>query len=121
MLTVEKIGGSSMSKFQDVYKNIIHINGDVVYGRIFVVSAYDNVTNWLLEHKKSKAPGIYQFFINNEPYETELDKLLDRLMEINNTFTDLKLDPLASRQYLSDRVGQTKNYLRSMAEGIASG
>ena len=41
MLTVEKIGGTSMSKFGDVLRNIIkgtREEGDY-YNRIFVVSA----------------------------------------------------------------------------------
>jgi aspartokinase len=54
MLTVHKIGGTSMTKFGDVVENIIigQTEGENYYNRIFVVSAYNNVTNWLLEHKK---------------------------------------------------------------------
>ena len=72
MLTVEKIGGTSMSQFGDVLNNIIVGKRDksMVYNRIFVVSAYANVTNWLLEHKKTKEPGIYQKFAQNEDYES---------------------------------------------------
>ena len=42
MLTVEKIGGTSMSAFGDVLRNIILYNrtGPELYNRIFVVSAY---------------------------------------------------------------------------------
>ena len=56
MLTVEKIGGTSMSGFDEVLKNIIIGNRkpSEMYNRVFVVSAYNNVTNWLLEHKKQK-------------------------------------------------------------------
>jgi len=55
-----------MSQFQDVMKNIIKGDrkGDELYNRIFVVSAYNNVTNWLLEHKKTGEPGIYNKFLN---------------------------------------------------------
>jgi aspartate kinase len=54
MLTVEKIGGSSMSKFGDVMSNIIMkpCGECSYYNRIFVVSAYNNVTNWLLSIKR---------------------------------------------------------------------
>ena len=78
MLTVEKIGGTSMSQFQDVLKNIIigtRKPGDY-YNRIFVVSAYNNVTNWLLEHKKTREPGIYVKFVNQEDYNLVEDKHL---------------------------------------------
>jgi aspartate kinase len=59
MITVEKIGGTSMSKFPEVLQNIIIGNrkGNDLYNRIFVVSAYSGVTNWLLEHKKNGGTG----------------------------------------------------------------
>ena len=58
MLTVEKIGGTSMSRFQDVLNNIIIGTREKreYYNRVFVVSAYNDVTNWLLEHKKTGEP-----------------------------------------------------------------
>ena len=63
MLTVEKIGGTSMSQFQDVLQNIITGKRapEQMYNRIFVVSAYNNVTNWLLEHKKTGEPGAVSY------------------------------------------------------------
>ena len=77
MLTVEKIGGTSMSQFQDVLQNIIKGDrkNEELYNRIFVVSAYNNVTNWLLEHKKTDEPGIYNKFLNGEDYSSALDSL----------------------------------------------
>ena len=70
MLTVEKIGGTSMSKFQDVLKNIIFNvpEPNNYYNRIFVVSAYAGVTDKLLEQKKTGAPGIYAKFVPGEDY-----------------------------------------------------
>ena len=70
MLSVHKIGGTSMSKFEDVLQNIVirqARDGDY-YNRIFVVSAYNNVTNWLLEHKKTGEPGVYDLFVKNQDY-----------------------------------------------------
>lgn len=110
-----------MSKFHDVFKNIIHVNGKVPYNRIFVVSAYENVTNWLLEHKKTGEPGVYIKFVNNENYEAALDALCEKLIAINQTFLDIGLDETVARQFIADRIEQTKNYLRSMGEVIASG
>ena len=74
MLTVEKIGGTSMSAFQDVLQNIIigKRKPEEMYNRIFVVSAYNNVTNWLLEHKKTGEHGIYVKFLNKEDYKLSL-------------------------------------------------
>src|ERR1035437_3997665 len=94
MLTVEKIGGTSMSAFHDVVKNIIigNRNPSQYYNRIFVVSAYNNVTNWLLEHKKSGEPGVYQKFANGQDYNPRLEELLEKLIEINKGLESIGLD-----------------------------
>ena len=64
MHTVEKIGGTSMSRFEEVLDNIFigRREGAALYQRIFVVSAYSGMTNLLLEHKKTGEPGVYQRF-----------------------------------------------------------
>lgn len=123
MLTVEKIGGTSMTQFHDVLKNIIG-RPDALgfrYGRVFVVSAYAGVTNLLLEDKKTKAPGIYQQFVQGEEYENSLDELLNRLLSINETFTEMGLDYQQCKDFLIERIDQTKAYLKSMEDIIASG
>jgi len=58
--SVEKIGGTSMSSYNDVLNNIwlrkqVPFSQDAAsyYQRIFVVSAYSGLTNALLEHKKN--------------------------------------------------------------------
>lgn len=123
MLTVEKIGGTSMSKFQDVLQNIIigPCSNEDYYNRIFVVSAYNNVTNWLLEHKKTKEPGIYLKFVNNESYNKSLFELLDKLIAINRTFGDIKLDQNKADEFITNRIKQAKNYLNSLADVMATG
>ena len=123
MLTVEKIGGTSMSKFQDVLKNIIiaPCQNEDYYNRIFIVSAYNNVTNWLLEHKKTKEPGIYQKFVANEEYNKSLFNLLDKLIAINRTFVDIKLNQNKADEFITNRIKQAKNYLNSLANVLATG
>jgi aspartate kinase len=123
MLTVEKIGGTSMSKFHEVLKNIIIGEREDCdyYNRIFVVSAYDNVTNWLLEHKKTGEPGIYQKFLNNEDYSRALHGLLNKLLDINRTFTDINLDIEVADKFITNRIVQAKNYLNSLGDVLASG
>jgi aspartate kinase len=123
MLTVEKIGGTSMSKFEDVLKNIIlkARDGDGLYKRIFVVSAYNNVTNWLLEHKKTKEPGIYQKFVNHEDYNLALRELLDRLIDINRTFASVGLDQNKADEFITNRIVQARYYLNSLADVLATG
>ena len=123
MLTVEKIGGTSMSKFGEVLNNIILFNrkpGDY-YNRIFVVSAYNNVTNWLLEHKKTGEPGIYMKFVNNEDYNGAMETLLEKLIDINRGFEDIKLDQTAAEEFITGRINQSRNYLNNLAAVLGSG
>ena len=123
MLTVEKIGGTSMSKFGDCLNNIIKNNRTEanMYNRIFVVSAYNNVTNWLLEHKKTGEAGIYAKFLHNEDYETALDDLNNKLLEINLTFASIGLNIDEAAQFIKYRIEQAKIYLSSMYKVLASG
>jgi aspartate kinase len=123
MLTVEKIGGSSMSKFEDVLNNIIMKPnpGYGYYNRVFVVSAYNNVTNWLLEHKKTKEPGIYLKFVNREDYNQALIELLDKLIAINRTFESIGLDQQKADEFITNRIFQAKSYLNNLADVLATG
>lgn len=123
MLTVEKIGGTSMSSFHDVLKNIIIGNRkkENYNNRIFVVSAYNNVTNWLLEHKKTKEPGIYVKFLNNDNYEAALDELLEKLKTLNRSYADINLDQDLADSFICDRIAKAKKFLKGMSQVIASG
>ena len=123
MLTVEKIGGTSMSQFGEVLKNIIfnHHGRAEDYNRIFVVSAYAGVTNLLLEHKKTGVPGIYQRFVESANYTKALEELLAHLIQINEGFADLKLDVKKANSYITERIHLTQFYLESMADVLASG
>ncbi|MGW8315285.1 MAG: aspartate kinase [Bacteroidales bacterium] len=123
MLTVHKIGGTSMSKFGEVLENIIkgQAPGGDYYNRIFVVSAYNNVTNWLLEHKKTGEPGVYDLFAKNENYRIALDTLLEKLIALNRGFEVTGLDLNKANSFISERIQQSKNYLSSLGDVLASG
>jgi len=123
MLTVEKIGGTSMSQFGDCLENIIKSGRtpENMYNRIFVVSAYNNVTNWLLEHKKTGEPGAYAKFLHNQDYAKALDELYERLLDINKGFESIGLEQEGARDFLQYRMKQAKTYLSSMHQVIASG
>ncbi|HMA58903.1 MAG TPA: aspartate kinase [Halanaerobiales bacterium] len=124
MLTVEKIGGSSMSEFQSVLNNIIGQPDSerFSYNRVFVVSAYAGVTDLLLEDKKNSEPGIYQSFINDDgTYKAKLDELNYRLTDINKKFADLGLDVKEADRFIKKRIEHTKKYLDSMEEILSSG
>lgn len=59
--TVEKIGGTSMSRTSELLDTVLigGRTGSALYNRVFVVSAYAGITNALLEHKKTGEPGVY--------------------------------------------------------------
>lgn len=124
MLTVEKIGGTSMSQFGYVLNNIMKpksIVDDNYYNRIFVVSAYNNVTNWLLEHKKTGEPGVYVQLLHNEDYSMGLDNLCQRLILINKSFEGIGLNQDEAKEFIEYRIKQAKVMLYSLTKVMASG
>ena len=124
MLTVEKIGGTSMIEFGEVLSNIIGRPDDdkFSYNRVFVVSAYAGVTDLLLENKKNSEPGIYKSFVNDdEVYKEKLDELVFKLTDINKKFKGLGLDVKEADRFIKKRIEHTKNYLDSMEEILSSG
>jgi len=121
MLTVEKIGGTSMSRFEDVVKNIMLRDPARVYGRVYVVSAYAGVTNQLLEHKKTGEPGVYATFASGGHFGPALEALLGKLKGINAQMAPLGLDLGVADGFLERRMRELKGYLDSMRHVLASG
>jgi aspartate kinase len=121
MITVEKIGGTSMSQFGEVLKNIMLRDPKNAYGRVYVVSAYSGVTNELLEHKKTGAPGIYARFANGENYGAAMDALVAKLKGINKELQPIGLDLARADGFLEKRMRELKAYLDSMRHVLASG
>src|SRR6056297_799224 len=74
--TVEKIGGTSMSRLNDLIEPLFkRDNKAEMYNRVFVVSAFGGITNLLLEHKKTEEAGVYACFANDEDDHGWLDAL----------------------------------------------
>src|SRR5512136_1439334 len=121
MITVEKIGGTSMSKFDDVLANIMLRDPKRVYGRVYIVSAYAGVTNELLENKKTGAPGIYAKFASGDDYHGALEALLAKLKATNAGFAGIGLDVAAADEFLDRRMRELRAYLDSMRHVLASG
>ncbi len=91
--TVEKIGGTSMSRFDAVLDNVLcgPRRKDSRYRRIFVVSAYGGITDRLLEHKRTGEPGVYALFANadaDEDWEAALEALRHHMLAINADLFD---------------------------------
>ena len=118
--TVEKIGGTSMSRFGELMKNILigDRKGDDLYNRLFVVSAYGGVTNLLLEDKKTAAPGIYAAFASgdNRLWQEKFENTRLRLLEINRSFADLGLDVEKADAFVNDRMDGVKNCLLHLVQ-----
>ena len=118
--TVEKIGGTSMSRFGELMKNILigDRKGDELYNRLFVVSAYGGVTNLLLEDKKTAAPGIYAAFASgdNRLWQEKFESTRLRLLEINRSFADLGLDVEKADAFVNDRMDGVKNCLLHLVQ-----
>jgi aspartate kinase len=120
MLTVEKIGGTSMSSLKEVIDNIIYFNGQL-QGRVFVVSAFSGVTNLLLENKKTKAPGVYHKLANNEDYHEALTDVANQLKSLNKTFETLGLDVAKADDFIDKHIAKALTYLESATTMLASG
>jgi aspartate kinase len=123
MLTVEKIGGTSMSALQDVINNIILFqrSGDELYNRIFVVSAFSGVTNLLLENKKTGEPGVYHRIVKYQDFHNSLDELIVSLQQINKKYEPLGLDLATADQFIEQRINDARHYLDNLANILSSG
>ena len=94
--TVEKVGGTSMSRFGEVMENVIvgGRRGADLYNRVFVVSAYGGITDLLLEDKKTGAPGVYgRFAADQGEWDAALNAVRERMIELNRSFEELGLEP----------------------------
>jgi len=115
--TVEKIGGTSMSRFGELLDNIFLGNRseDDIYNRVFVVSAYSGITNMLLEHKKTGESGVYQFFANgDQAWVNALDKVADRMCEINAEMGQYGLNVNTADVYIRERIDGIKSCLQDL-------
>jgi len=120
MLTVEKIGGTSMSALKEVIDNIIY-HGNQLSNRVFVVSAFSGVTNLLLENKKTKAPGVYQKLAMREDFRSELAAVAAHLKELNQQYEYLGLDKEVANDVVDGEMKTALTYLDSAVTMLASG
>jgi len=123
MLTVEKIGGTSMTALKDVIKNIILFDRSEkqLYNRIFVVSAFSGVTNLLLENKKTGEPGVYHRLANYKDFHKPLNDLIIKLKQINKSYEKLGLNIAQADQFIENHIKHAQTYLENLANVLASG
>lgn len=118
--TVEKIGGTSMSRTRDLLDTVLigDRKASDLYQRIFVVSAYGGMTDALLEHKKTGEPGVYALFASadggwawGDALTRVCQTMLDRNAEI---FTDSTARESADR-FIRERVEGVRSCLLDLA------
>ena len=112
-----------MTAFAEVLDNIIFHGrqGRALYNRIFVVSAYANVTNWLLENKKTGAPGVYHRIAQQQEFRAALQEVAVRLQALNQQYEPLGLDVAVADAFIQQRIDQAQTYLDSLVNVLASG
>ena len=112
-----------MTAFADVLQNIIfhRRQGPALYNRIFVVSAYAGVTNWLLENKKTGAPGVYHHITQHQEFAAALQQVLAQLKALNRAYAPLGLDLAAADAFIEQRISLARTYLDSLTNVLASG
>ncbi|MEZ5561131.1 MAG: aspartate kinase [Pseudomonadales bacterium] len=118
MHTVEKVGGTSMSRVDEVLDNVFLSNGtDAPYGRIFVVSAYGGVTDMLLEHKHSGDPGVYALVNEGENdtlWEQALTRVGEHLRRINHDIFPAGRQRAAADAFVAERIEGARTCLMDL-------
>lgn len=114
--TVEKIGGTTMSRSHELLDSLFigQRAGEGLYGRIFVVSAYGGITNLLLEHKKSGTPGVYGLFANADKdhgWSAALNKVAEAMGEAHNAILTDDGDRSVADDFVRERIEGARNCL----------
>jgi aspartate kinase len=114
--TVEKIGGTSMDRIDELRDTLIlgDCEPDAAYGRIFVVSAFGGITNLLLEHKKTGEPGAFAAFAgddNDHGWHARLDRVAEAMTEAHARVLDNPADIERADAFVQDRILGARNCL----------
>ncbi|WP_193177676.1 aspartate kinase [Oricola nitratireducens] len=114
--TVEKIGGTSMSRSDELIDTIFlkrNAEGDL-YNRVFVVSAYGGITNLLLEDKKTGAPGVFGLFAasdSNHAWSDALDKAAEKMAAAHERLLGHPADRKIADDFLRERIEGARSCL----------
>ncbi|MGS4946471.1 aspartate kinase [Meridianimarinicoccus sp. RP-17] len=114
-LTVEKIGGTSMSRLDELLDTLFIAGGadNVRYGRVFVVSAFGGITDLLLEHKKSGEPGVYARFTADGGHEWHeaLTRAEEAMVAEQDRLLAHPADLQQAGDFVRDRIDGARNCL----------
>lgn len=112
--TVEKIGGTTMSRIGALRDSLLIRDPASPYGRVFVVSAFGGITNLLLEHKKSGEPGVYAAFASGEGdhgWLAALDRVAKAMRAAHAEVLDHPADLERADAFVRDRLEGARNCL----------
>lgn len=114
--TVEKIGGTSMSKLDLLLETLFldGRDGADLYGRIFVVSAFGGITDMLLEHKKTGKAGVYAHFARadgDHGWHEALDRVGAAMTERHDALLSHDADRARAAEFVRDRIQGARNCL----------
>jgi aspartate kinase len=127
--TVEKIGGTSMSRFEDLLDSVLigSLAGDALYGRIFVVSAFGGVTDLLLENKRSGEPGVFGRYEGSGPddadggWDAALSDVAGHLRSINAGILRDAGQRAEADRFVRERIAEVRTCLHDLRRLCASG
>ncbi len=114
--SVHKIGGTSMSKVDEVMANVIVGNrkGEDLYNRVFVVSAYGGITDMLLEDKKTGESGVFALYAgsdNDWAWGDALSKVQSQMLDINADIFDDETDRKVADRFVQERIEGVRSCL----------
>lgn len=117
--SVEKIGGTSISATDIVLDNVLIAgrSGADLYGRVFVVSAFAGMTDLLLDHKKTGAPGVYARFLADEedhPWLEALTAVRKAMRAINAKIFARGVSRRQADDYVDTRIGTMRACLEDL-------
>jgi aspartate kinase len=127
--TVEKIGGTSMSRVDDLLASVLvrDLEGAQLYGRIFVVSAYGGVTDRLLENKRTGTPGVFALYERSESGASDgdwlaaLDGAAAHLLTLNARVLSHPDDVVTANRFVDERIEDVRSCLHDLRRLCASG
>ncbi|MGM0585723.1 MAG: aspartate kinase [Pseudomonadota bacterium] len=114
--TVEKIGGTSMSRADELAETLFAPKGreEGPYQRIFVVSAFGGVTDLLLENKKTGEPGVYGQFAASDSsmgWSGALDEAARAMGETHARLLHEPADRQDADEFLRERIEGARSVL----------
>ena len=122
-LSIEKIGGTSMSDYPAVRDNIVLYSNNP-YNRALVVSAYGGITDDLLEHKKTGQPGVFGLFAHNDSKNDWLiafQQLGQKLNQINQTLFQNTQQLDEANEFINERIAKTIALLNHLQDLCSHG